>query len=49
MFVNLLGELSNKILNVHRQFSEDQGANYHSLKVLDEICEEYETQYYQIN
>ena len=36
-------------LEKRRQFSEDQGANYRSLKVLDEICEEYETHYYQMN
>jgi len=31
-----------------RQFSVDQGANYHSLKVLDEMFKEYETYFYPL-
>ena len=36
-------------LEKRRQFALDQGASDHSLKVLDQICTEYETNYFKLN
>jgi len=36
-------------LDKRRQFAVDQGANDHSLKVLDELCANYESNYYKIS
>ena len=36
-------------LDKRRQFAVDQGASDHALKVLDNICKEYETHYFKIN